>query len=676
MFLKYKDPYDLAWTGLDIHKVAKFLKSPDVFNPFDDKLNIELDNRGLREIALMYDPNYIWYTAKLLLNIDLPPIQCVVLEQFLTHAFPMLCASRGFSKSFLMGVYALLRAILFQGSKIILTGAAFRQSKFIFDYIETIYNGSPVLQSIFKGSKPVSKLTDFWTFHVGESRIIATPTGTGEKIRGLRGSIIIADEFNSINMEVYEIVVSQFSVVSSSPVENIKAAARKLAMAKEGKVEEQFKPISLVSNQSIISGTMRYSFEPMAIYWKKYKEIIESRGKKMIEQFGDIGEGLDWKDFCILRLPIELVPDGFMDKKIIARSRTTMHADFYASEFGACPISDSVGFYKRSLIEACTAKPANVNSDNWPSWCADKFDARIRGNKGSFHVMGIDPAYNNDNFAIVILECFGEHARVVYGWSTSKRTLEKSGAVNEKNYFNFCTRKIRDLMKVFNIVGIAIDSQGGGHTILEALHDDIKLEPGEVPLWPVIDPEKEQITDDYPGNHCVTIVNFASADWTQNANHGMKKDMEDKVLLFPAFNSILLGLATEKDKEDLISKGQGATTDSLEDCMLEIEELKDELTMIIRTTTSIAGREHWDTPDIKISKNKKDRMRKDRYSALLMANSIARNIQRTPPQIEYKAIGIAVGENVVAKSGKMYDSEWYNVSPNLFRGITSNNKGL
>jgi len=46
-------------------------------------------------------------------------------------------------------------------------------------------------------------------------------------------------------------------------------------------------------------------------------------------------------------------------------------------------------------------------------------------------------------------------------------------------------------MKLFNIVHIAMDSQGGGYSVSEALHDLTQLEDGEIPIWPIIDPEKE-----------------------------------------------------------------------------------------------------------------------------------------------------------------------------------------
>ena len=69
-----------------------------------------------------------------------------------------------------------------------------------------------------------------------------------------------------------------------------------------------------------------------------------------------------------------------------------------------------------------------------------------------------------------------------------------------------------------------------------------------------------------------------------------------------------------------------------------LEELKDELSMIIITQTT-TGRDKWDTPDVKLPGGRKSRLRKDRYSSLIMANMSARKILRTPPPHVYDTIG-------------------------------------
>ena len=72
--------------------------------------------------------------------------------------------------------------------------------------------------------------------------------------------------------------------------------------------------------------------------------------------------------------------------------------------------------------------------------------------------------------------------------------------------------------------------------------------------------------------------------------------------------------------------------DTLEQCVLDLEELKDELAMIQMTQTT-SGRDRWDTQEVVVGTGRKRKMRKDRYSALLMANMAARCIDIAAVQI-------------------------------------------
>ena len=102
--------------------------------------------------------------------------------------------------------------------------------------------------------------------------------------------------------------------------------------------------------------------------------------------------------------------------------------------------------------------------------------------------------------------------------------------------------------------------------------------------------------------------------------------------------------------------------DTLEDCVLEIEELKNELTtiMITKTGTGVNSRDRWDTPEIKEETGRKGRLRKDRYSALLIANMLARQSRFELTQMEYDAIGGYIGDIDTRQSGEFYENapEW------------------
>ena len=448
------------------------------------------------------------------------------------------------------------------------------------------------------------------------------------KIRGQRANDIIADEFAATSKDVFENVIAGFGVVKSSPLEAVQERAS-IDLAK--KIGTSFSDLDSLKqdNQLILSGTAYYDFNHFADYWKRWKAIIKSKGDidKLAPIFGDDGvpEHFNWKDYSIIRLPFELVPKGFMDEAMVARSKATIHSGIYAMEFGSVFSTDSNGFFKRTLIESCVL--SHENEIMLPSGRVD-FTARTKGDITKKYVYGIDPASEVDNFSIIILEHYDDHRRIVYCWTTNRtehRERVKAGIVKETDFYSYCARKIRELMITFPCERIAMDAQGGGIAVMEALHDKDKMEDGELAIWPVITPGKPLDTDGEPGLHILEMIQFASATWTSEANHGLRKDFEDKVCIFPRFDKLTLGLAEIDDD------ACGRIYDTLEGCLLEIEELKNELSTIIITQTAY-GRDRWDTPEIKLPGNKKGRLRKDRYSSLVMANMVSRQLARNPAQ--------------------------------------------
>jgi hypothetical protein len=653
--------FDDAWLGLgDLDKIS--IKN----NMMIHRSEKEIEFPDLHLLKILRDPKYIGSTCKLLFNIELHPIQVAIIQEFWIRAFPMYIASRGWGKSFLLALYCVLRCAFFPGTKIVVVGAAFRQSKIIFEYMETIWRSSPILRSIFNGNDDGPRRdVDRCTLRLGDSWTIAIPMGDGSKIRGLRAHIIIADEFASISPDIYETVVSGFAAVSASPIQNVKEQAKRKAMIEAGLWNDELEKLEYkMGNQAIISGTADYAFKHFASYWKRYKTIIESKGEKQkLEEIfnGEVPENFNWKDYTIIRIPYELIPKGFMDDKQVSRAKATIHTGIYNMEYAACFVKDSEGFFRRSLIESCVASEANnilINNEKI------YFDAVTRGDPSKTYVYGIDPASEQDNFSIVILEVNSLCSKVVYCWTTNRSNFkerQKTGLVNEYDFYGFCARKIRNLMKIFPAERIGIDAQGGGVAIEESLHDPSKLEEGEQLIWPVIDYDKHKDTDDQQGLHILELIQFAKAEWTAQANHGLRKDLEDKVLLFPRFDNLTLGLAMEDEGKNIIDSDLNPIYDSLSECILEIEELKNELTTIVMTQTSTGpnARDRWDTPELKLQNGKRGRLRKDRYSSLIIANMLARQMNRTIKNISYDVVG-GNAKDMVNNNGQLYKGpSWF-----------------
>jgi hypothetical protein len=622
---------DDAWLGIDVDEST-------LFNPMDFVMDSEGDNEQLllRLSWLMMRPEYFSFACKYILNIELSPFQSLLLHEMWNRKFPMLVGSRGMGKSFILSVYPLLRALFMPRRKIIIVGAAFRQSKVLFEYMDTVWKNAPVLRDLCSTNSGPRRDVDRCVMHIGQSTITCLPLGDGSKIRGQRANDIIADEFASIPRDIFENVVAGFAAVASSPIEKVKQKAREKRAAELGiPVAKKEKETMDLSNQIILSGTAYYDFNHFAEYFKRYHAIVASGGceRKLGEVFGgEVPPDFDYTNYSVTRIPVDKLPDGFMDAGQIGRAKATVHAGIYQMEYGAVFTTDSQGFFKRSLIEGCTTSP--TEPVKFPHSGEVWFEASLKGDSGKKYVFGVDPASEVDNFSIVVLEVNSDHRKVVHCWTTNRKSHKeklKSKIVDEDDFYSYCAKKIRELMKVFPCAEVAMDAQGGGIAVMEALHDKDKIPEGEVAIWPVIE-DKAKDTDDYPGLHILRMCQFAKYDWLAEANHGIRKDFEDKIVLFPYFDSASLGVALEVDKS------VGRKYDTLEDCVMEIEELKDELSMIVMTVTN-SGRERWDTPEVKTGVGRKSRLRKDRYSSLIMANMSARSLNVPKSTLEAGAFG-------------------------------------
>ncbi len=667
------DDIEDAWLNLEN------LEEIDYRCLLDSEEKFYQDNMHYRLIELMRDPNYLAYTVWVLLGVRLLPFQAVCLAELWKRPFPMFIATRGGSKSWTMALYCMLRALFFPDYKIVIVGSAFRQSRLVFEYCDKFWSNAPMYRSLCTKASGPKTAIDKCVFYINGSTITAIPVGVGgQKIRGLRANCIIADEFDSQDKDVFETVVAGFGAVSHSPAENV---VREMRRKKLETLDVHLELERNKSNQIIISGTAGYYFGPLFQYFKRYQEIIKSKGNPDIlrELFdGEIPESFDWRDYSIIRIPYEVLPEGFMDSKTISRAKATMNRSIFDMEYSAVFVEDSDGFFKRSLIESCVASERNISKTNWVEWCPTPFEPQYEGAPNGQYVYGIDPASQQDNLAICIVQVMNDHARLAHLWTTNNEDFKKrlsQGLTRETSYNAFVARKIRDLMKVFPTQHIGMDMQGGGYALLEALHDANLLKDGDSPFWLVREKDKPQPYDNYPGLHIIYPIQFGQYEWLHGANFGLLKDMETRRLLFPRFDTVSIDLAAAQDqiKAEEFNKQTGKSlflVDTMEDLFMEIEELKNELASIVVGTSgkTVGRRLTWSAPNQTSGSGEAKRLiqsRKDRYSALLIANSIARDLygHKYKSEITYNIHGGLVTEfqgTVAKKGGKLYSGpDWF-----------------
>ncbi len=646
------------------------LKHINIVNPLRRR-----ESEDVQLVRMLLDPNYCYFTCKYILGINLMPYQTFFLRQVYNHARPLVLASRGYSKSFSLGVYAMYKAFIKQGSKIVIVGSGFRQSKMVFEVCERVWAQADVLRDILGSKGARNKYNgphyspDQLSMTIGKSEIIAIPIGIqGQKIRGFRSNVIIADEFDSHDLDIFERVIKGFGAVSEDPAEKVRLHQAIEAAAKLGITQSELGiDVKESFNQEIIAGTVSYKEGNLGNYYDKYKAIIEAGGdlnalKQSRPNDYEKLIGINHRHYCIFRVPYTLLPSGYLSKIDIDSAKATSSSDIFNSEYGCVFLDDSAGFFRKTLIDGCTAS----------------FMPSMRGidDKQARYVIGVDPASEHDNTSIVVLEVYNNQKRIVYCYTTNRKKFAKdqeSSKTSEKKFYSYAAKKIYDIAVSFGlnegrVVRIDMDSEGGGREIRD------ELLVTERPIYELVVLGEPKMTDHKEGPHIINLVKFQDYNWVSAANHGLKRDMEQKNILFPKYDPYLL-LASE------MTEGKGGfehyknvklldketVDDTIESVYDEIEFMKKELTSIIVRIAPGTGRESWTLPGkrselIQMSHERK----KDRYSALIIANSAANEITRggVDPIPESSYVGI-LADKIQKKKKTVSEQMFYGNVPHL-----------
>ena len=425
--------------------------------------------------------------AEDLLNIKLADIQKVVLRAMWNKNYVMSIMCRGSGKTFLNGVFACLKCMLYPGHRVGLLAPTFRQSKFMFDECDRLWKRSPIFQSatIKKPTHQSDNCYIEFKSVAGRpgSKIQAVPLGDGTKIRGSRFFSIICDEFPHIPEEIFNMVIRPMAATVADPMENVERIQRQRELVEAGLVAESEIDEKKVANQILITSSGYFTFNHMYDLYSVYKKEMLSGNDK----------------YAVFRIPYELLPEGFLDDDNINSARKEMSSLEFSMEYEAAFIPDTDGFYKASLLEGCKDK------DHSP---------QVAGSTGKSYILGVDPARSEDSFAIVIVE-ISNPARVVHALEYQKETFPKMAAVLE------------DLCMAYNVQSIYMDAGGGGMAIKDILAENHRGLPG----GPILDAEDEA-HQQKTGRHVLTMCNFGT-EFISDSNFAALRLLERREILFP-----------------------------------------------------------------------------------------------------------------------------------------------
>jgi len=419
-------------------------------------------------------------------------------------------------------------------------------SKMIFSEIEKLYRRSSIVREAAE-KKPVRGADTCYLQFKGTDRsngsfIEALPVGVdGAKIRGSRFYLIEVDELAQMPSEIIDLVITPMAAVSLEPMQRVRELERQRELVALGlATEEDF--IDNMANKMIMTSSGYFKFnhmwERMKAYWRAIEEGEEDK-------------------YAVHQIPYKLLPEGFLDEENIKKAKRTMSTIEFMMEYEAAMVSDSSGFFKASLVEECSLKTG--------------FTIHTSGVSDNEYVLGVDPNQAGRAAAGIVVLQAGPPHKIVYVERLNEKTIQNN------------VKHIQRLLTSFNIVGMYMDSMGGGKAWKDLLQEGYD---GFEPILDVKDKDNQHMS----GRRILHLLN-PTVQWISDANFNLLALLENKDLLFPE-----LPLTSSAKLEKLYE---------------EVKVLKSQLVNIVVTQTT-RGVAHFDTP-------KRDQ-NKDLYSALVLAS--------------------------------------------------------
>ena len=548
----------------------------------------------------------VTFTTELLTGIELFPFQHMAVKAMMENDYFLGIWSRGMSKSFSTGIFALLDAMLNQGVHIGIISKSFRQSKMIFRKIEEISldkKAELFRQCIGK----VSKSNDEWSMQIGSSRITALPLGDGEKLRGFRFQRIIIDELLLMPEKVLNEVITPFLAVVENPTERQKIKDAEDAMIKAGKMTEEERK-EWPSNKMIGLSSASYKFEYLYKLYQQYENMIFNPGAK--------NQGRR----CIMQFSYDCAPKALYDENLISQAKGTMSQSQIDREFNAQFTDDSAGYFKISKMADCTI----VDGES-PA-------VEVAGEPGSEYILAFDPSWSesetSDDFAIQVIKLLPEQKKgvVVHSYALPGTNLKK-----HMTYFKY-------LLDHFNIIMIVGDYNGGVQFINSCNESDMfKKEKLQIGVFD----SKLDNPQDYnrdlrearrgynKSSNTICILRKPVSIWIRNANEMLQTAFDRKKIYFAA-TAMDDNYSLQKSKKIPIKSLKFSKYEDEKNIgakMIEfIEHQKDMIDLtkaecaLIQVSTSAGGNQSFDLPSNLKRQKGVDRPRKDSYSALVLGN--------------------------------------------------------
>jgi len=594
----------MSWeTGNQVPRKKEFISNEDLL-----KKKGFLEEKEAKLLFYQFLRNNVTFATDLITGVQLFPFQHMAIKSMLETDYFLGVWSRGMSKSYTTGIYAVLDAILNQGVETGILSRSFRQSKMIFKKIEDIA-AKPEAYLLKQCITHVSKSNDEWVMEIGKSRIRALPLGDGEKLRGFRFHRIIIDEFLLMPERIYNEVIVPFLSVVQNPTQREELYQVESRLIEQGKLAEEDR-YQWPNNKLIALSSASFKFEYLYKLYEQYENLIfNPKNKEKTRR-------------CVMQFSYDCAPVQLYDQNLINQAKATMSESQFMREFGAQFTDDSSGYFKISKMALCT-----VPDGESPS-------VEVVGKAGDEYIVAVDPSWSetesSDDFAIQVLKLNNEKqiSTLVHSYALSGSSLK-----DHIKYFLY-------ILKNFNIVAVCMDYNGGVQFMNSCNESELFKSEGINLKQIVTEFEKPE---DYPqnlvsakneynkSNYKYVFLRKPTSSWIRTANELLQANFDHRRIFFGSRAIDQNFRVQTKKKIGILNMKFSNMADSdkqnEEAKMIDfVEHLTDMVLLtktecaLIQITTTAQGTQSFDLPPNLKRKTGPDKPRKDSYSALVLGN--------------------------------------------------------
>lgn len=446
------------------------------------------------------------------IGIKLHTYQKILIYMMNINDIFMYIASRGAGKSFLLGVYAVIRCILYPNTNIIIASGTRGQARLIIsEKIVSLYNNYESVRAEIGDFRNIKTgVNNTSVSFLNGSKIEAVTSS--DNARGYRGNILILDEFRLIDKKtIQEVLTPMLNVVRTPPFT----------------FKKEYKDYPQEENKTVYISSAWYKTHWA---WDDFQDFVKSM--------------LGGKKFFVADTPYTLsIHHGLLTQNKANTDRASYDKAKWEMEYEGIFVGENdKGYFKLEDINHCRTitkafipptatefvennnRSVPKNLSNIPR--IDK-NSEIRIISLDVALMGGSKTVKNDSSAFTCM-------RLVQEKDSYRRDILYLESVKESISANNLGIRLKQLYNDFEADYVVIDTNGVGTAVLEAVCSILSDEERDVeyPAWSTINNEEENERLKTKGIP-VVIAYKADAKFNNSIATGLKTALEDRRIRFP-----------------------------------------------------------------------------------------------------------------------------------------------